>query len=227
MLNELKKAGRSAYAGKPAGERSPGKKLPVPKPSRKQQAASAAPADGSDPGPLPDFLDRKKHDLGWDAPGAAEKLEKFNRSARKTLAATTQAAAAIKDYAAEHAARKKEKSRVRIEHLKAKKAGETQKWPETGKAAARVINAARREKKPQASAPRPQASAPKPEAKAAQGKTAMIANMLRRKRGVTRAEILEVTGWKAVSVQQAAKAAGLTLQEPPEKRDGVTVYRAA
>lgn len=42
--------------------------------------------------------------------------------------------------------------------------------------------------------------------------------------GITRAEILKMTGWKAVSVQQLAKGAGLTLKISEERP---FVYRAA
>jgi Protein of unknown function (DUF3489) len=55
-------------------------------------------------------------------------------------------------------------------------------------------------------------------------KLALIVGLLRRPKGCTTKQVLEATGWPAVSMPQQAKAAGLTLQK--EKVDGVTVYRA-
>jgi hypothetical protein len=44
------------------------------------------------------------------------------------------------------------------------------------------------------------------------GNAAKIAELLKRKDGCTREEVLEATGWTAVSIQQQAKSAGLTLR---------------
>jgi hypothetical protein len=49
-------------------------------------------------------------------------------------------------------------------------------------------------------------------AKPRQKKSARIAAMLRRKNGCTREEVLAETGWAAVSMQQQARAAGVTLK---------------
>jgi hypothetical protein len=48
-------------------------------------------------------------------------------------------------------------------------------------------------------------------------KTEIVANLLKRKSGCTRVDILEATGWPAVSVPAMAKAAGLKLRK--EKMD--------
>lgn len=66
------------------------------------------------------------------------------------------------------------------------------------------------------------AKAAKAKRKAAGGqprgeKTLKVKSMLERKSGCTRAEVLEATGWKAVSMQQMAKACGLKLRL--EKQD--------
>jgi hypothetical protein len=56
-------------------------------------------------------------------------------------------------------------------------------------------------------------------------KAAKIAKMLRRKSGVTRDQVLKVTGWKAVSMQQMAGNAGIKLKIDSSKFP--YVYRAA
>jgi Protein of unknown function (DUF3489) len=43
-------------------------------------------------------------------------------------------------------------------------------------------------------------------------KAAKVVAMLKRASGCTREQVLEATGWKAVSMQQQATAAGLKLQ---------------
>lgn len=55
-------------------------------------------------------------------------------------------------------------------------------------------------------------------------KTAMIVALMKRKGGVTRDEVLEVTGWKAVSMQQVAEKAHVKLQVDTRQRP--LVYRA-
>jgi Protein of unknown function (DUF3489) len=58
-----------------------------------------------------------------------------------------------------------------------------------------------------------------------QNKSAQVRKMLQRASGVTREEILKVTGWKAVSVQQVAEKANLKLKM--EKVEGHPIrYRA-
>ena len=58
-----------------------------------------------------------------------------------------------------------------------------------------------------------------------ESKTAQVRAMLQRASGCTREQILELTGWKAVSVQQVAEKAGLKLKM--EKVEGKPiVYRA-
>ncbi len=53
-------------------------------------------------------------------------------------------------------------------------------------------------------------------------KTAIIADLLLRPTGATRADILETTGWVSVSVTTMAASAGLILRK--EKANGATVY---
>lgn len=55
------------------------------------------------------------------------------------------------------------------------------------------------------------------------GKTAAVAKLLQRANGCTRKEVLEATGWKAVSMQQMAKNLGLKLTQSKEKGE-VTHY---
>jgi hypothetical protein len=47
---------------------------------------------------------------------------------------------------------------------------------------------------------------------------AKIATMLRRPKGCTRKEVLAATGWRAVSLQQQAKAAGVKLKIDDSER---------
>jgi hypothetical protein len=62
-------------------------------------------------------------------------------------------------------------------------------------------------------------------AKPRQSKSAKIVAMLQRPSGVTREQVLKVTGWKAVSMQQMAGNAGIKLKVDESKRP--FVYRAA
>lgn len=57
-------------------------------------------------------------------------------------------------------------------------------------------------------------------------KTLKVKSMLERTSGCTRAQVLEATGWKAVSMQQMAKACGLKLSQEKgtEKGKKVTTY---
>jgi hypothetical protein len=48
-------------------------------------------------------------------------------------------------------------------------------------------------------------------------KTADVVALMKRAKGVTRAEVLELTGWKAVSMQQLAKSAGVKLKVSEER----------
>ena len=54
-------------------------------------------------------------------------------------------------------------------------------------------------------------------------KTEIVAALLRRKVGCTRADVLEATSWTAVSMQQMAAAASLKLRL--EKEQGAAVIR--
>lgn len=55
-------------------------------------------------------------------------------------------------------------------------------------------------------------------------KTLEIKRLLERKSGVTRAEVLAATGWKAVSMQQMAKACGLKLRQEKEKGKRISYF---
>jgi hypothetical protein len=56
-------------------------------------------------------------------------------------------------------------------------------------------------------------------------KTQAVVALMRRPKGVTRKEVVALTEWSAVSMQQVAKAAGVKLKL--EKAQGKpTVYRA-
>jgi len=84
-------------------------------------------------------------------------------------------------------------------------------------------------RKPAKGAAKPQ-RAPSSASKAEGGirpgsKLEIIAGLLRRPEGCTTADVLKATEWPSVSMPQQAKAAGITLKK--EKKDGVTVYRAA
>jgi hypothetical protein len=57
-----------------------------------------------------------------------------------------------------------------------------------------------------------------------ESKTAKVIAMLRRAGGVTREQVLEVTGWKAVSLQSVATKVGLKLKVDESKRP--FTYRA-
>jgi len=62
-------------------------------------------------------------------------------------------------------------------------------------------------------------------AKRGENKTAKVIAMLKRPSGVTRTEVLKVTGWKAVSMQQVATNAGVKLKIDDSERP--YRYRAA
>jgi hypothetical protein len=49
-------------------------------------------------------------------------------------------------------------------------------------------------------------------------KTQQVLALMRRAKGVTREEVLKLTGWKAVSMQQLAKSTGVTLKVDDSER---------
>jgi len=57
------------------------------------------------------------------------------------------------------------------------------------------------------------------------GKSSQVIALMRRASGVTREEVLALTKWKAVSMQQLATAAGVKLKVDESKRP--FTYRAA
>ena len=50
------------------------------------------------------------------------------------------------------------------------------------------------------------------------GKSAKVVEMMKKNCGVTRAQVLKATGWKAVSMQQLAKSAGVKLKVDESER---------
>lgn len=56
-------------------------------------------------------------------------------------------------------------------------------------------------------------------------KLALIVDLLKRKQGCTREDVLKATGWPSVSMQQQAKSAGLKLRKDKQKGQP-TCYRA-
>lgn len=114
--------------------------------------------------------------------------------------------------AAEMDKTKKAKAVGRIAKMKAKKNGDTRKMPMSGKDAIKVIKAAGK-------------TAKKPAKNASVGsktKTAIVAGLLTRASGCTTKDILDATGWPAVSVPAMAKAASLKLKKV--KNGSVTRY---
>ena len=51
-----------------------------------------------------------------------------------------------------------------------------------------------------------------------EGKTSKVIALMKRAKGVTREEVLKVTGWKAVSMQQLAKSSGVKLKVDESER---------
>jgi hypothetical protein len=197
---------KAVYAGKDKNGRGGGK-LPVPPPKPEQQAASASDKP---------FADPKKDGIPVELQVQNRKPLTPEQKAKvdAALAKATAPAKAQADLRAAQKATAKEKARVRIEKLKAKKSGEAKKLPPTGKAALKVIHGGKADK-------------PKPAVKAkttnGKTKTAIVGDLLRRKDGCTTADILKATGWPSVSVPQQAKAVGLKLRK--EKKPGeVTRY---
>lgn len=144
----------------------------------------------------------------------------------------------------------KQRSRVRIQKMLAKKSGETAKVPLSGKAAMEFIRGgdqprsagakpkdANQRRKPMTTKTKKTKSAKKtskaktaPASKSTEGvrpgtKLALVVEMLKRTEGCTTAEVLTATGWPAVSMPQQAKAAGLMLRK--EKDGKVSRYWAA
>ena len=85
-------------------------------------------------------------------------------------------------------------------------------------------------KEPKAAKPKAEKKAKAAKAKTTNGhagprgeKTLEIARLLQRKNGVTAAEVLDYTGWHAVSMPQQAKNCGLKLRKEKEK-GSVTRY---
>jgi hypothetical protein len=71
----------------------------------------------------------------------------------------------------------------------------------------KVMTATATKKKPAPKAKK--AGAKKP---TGENKTAQVMALMKRAKGVTREEVLELTGWKAVSMQQLARSAGVKMK---------------
>ena len=71
------------------------------------------------------------------------------------------------------------------------------------------------------------ARTPKTDGPRAGTKTEEVARMLQRKTGATRADLLEATGWPAISVQTLAKACRLKLTLEKEKGQPTRYFGAA
>lgn len=114
--------------------------------------------------------------------------------------------------------RQKKPPAVATAHNEESDMSTTAKKTKTKKSTAKKAKANAR--KPVKGATKKAASKPRGE-----GKTAEVGKLLKRASGVTRAQILELTGWKAVSVQQLATSLGVKLKIDETKRP--FVYRAA
>jgi len=236
-----KKGKKTPYAGKEARK----SKLPIPPRPAAQQAASAARKPDIDD--VPEFL--KVENRVPLAPEQKTKIDAILASARTPSVKQD----ALREKQKEV---KTEKSRVRIEKLKADKDGASAAMPLTGKAALRAIadtaaktlpvtkvpagaTAAKPGKAAEKAKDAPKATAAsvakgeakKPTSSHANGqrkptKLSMIGELLRRKAGCTVPEVLAVTGWTKVGMPSVAKALGVKLRIETDK-SGVNRYFAA
>lgn len=160
------------------------------------------PDDDDDPFALPDHLDLKKtlspEDYAARLKQARDATERHNRAV-PVMPKTVEESApqvALK-------ALKKEKSRVRVEQLLAKKTGETSKTPATGRAALAIINQADTEDKTMTNLETVKPTTKKaPPAKVAKKATAPV----KAKGKPAKAKVVE-TNKKAPGVGDVAKAA--------------------
>ncbi len=193
---------------------------------------------------MPEFLKVENR-----VPLTPEQQAAFDASVVK--ATLTEANAHSEDLRAKQKEAKAEKTKVRIEKLKAKKTGVASAMPLTGKAALAAIAGkptslgaaataqvaagrsnvvappAKAAQKPKGAKKAPKATkapkAKKPASEARKGsKTAAIGALLTRKGGCTTEDILKATGWPSVSVPQQARACGLKLRK--EKDGKVSRY---
>lgn len=117
-----------------------------------------------------------------------------------------------------------EKAKVRERKETAKKLGMSP--TEMSKPGAKLKSETAKKKAPKKGTPKKASKARKAGTELRPGsKSALIADMLRRKNGCTTAEVLKATGWPAVSMPQQARVAGIKLVK--EKDGKVTRYRAA
>lgn len=141
-----------------------------------------------------------------------------NQESKENDMATTdkEKAAALKAKEKAKAVKAKEKEQAAKEKTKAKTAADKEK------AAAKAAKAKAKETaaKEKAAAKAAKAKGPKiPRGE----KTLAVKKLLERKNGCTRAQVLEATGWPAISMQAIAKNCGLKLRKQKEQGK-VTVY---
>lgn len=101
----------------------------------------------------------------------------------------------------------------------AKETTMSDKTPNTKKKAAKKKTAAKAKAKTK-TAPKTKVKTTGPRGE----KTLAVKKLLERKSGCTRKDILDLTGWPAVSVQTMAKAAGLKLRKEKEKGKATVYY---
>jgi hypothetical protein len=133
-------------------------KLPVPPPRSQEAVTPFTPPPGTDPGPIPDSISRKKNpDLAArNAPTLASLAAKI---------ADPEKRAAVEKIEAEKAAKRSTKRAVKKEVQKARAAGETAKMPLAGKDAVKALKAAAKanaKAEAKKAAPAKAAKAPKP-----------------------------------------------------------------
>lgn len=229
-----------AISAAPKGK-APKKPTRLPVPPRKP--AHVAATASNDPFSIPPMLDRTNGKTSAQIRTETDAVTKrlaTQVGPAKVITLPTKAAVAKAQEP------RKAKARVRVEHMLAKKSGETAKMPLTGKAALQAIanaavdNGAKITKCPTGASGRDKVEraidkkarkgtpAKKPATKDGPrkgSKVDLIAGLLKRKGGCTTADVLKATGWPAVSMPQQAKAAGLKLRK--EKKAGeVTRYFA-
>jgi len=97
--------------------------------------------DPTDPGPIPAALDRNANMSAKQKKEAKERIDEIIARERAAVPVMPKASIQKSPLAAAQAETRKEKSRVRVEKMLAKKTGETTKMPATGSAALAIIRA--------------------------------------------------------------------------------------
>lgn len=201
-------------------------------------AAAAAKADG-----LPEEFVRTTEKPAAKAKREASAKKQAERIAKATAEQKTADQAKAEELKAEVAKEKATKATNRKATKAAVAAGETKRMPATGHEAVMIIKGARKAAAKADKAAEKAAGAPKaakgaktkaapakrtsaPRKPGTGSKTELIGALLKRAKGCTTKDVLEATGWPAVSMPQQAKALGIGLRK--EKKPGeVTRYFAA